>query len=47
MEEQEIFAANRWMQLMQNALTETEMPVGAKQILTAYFESTATAMINR
>jgi hemoglobin len=40
-------ARDRWMQLMQNALSETEMPVEAKQMLSAYFASTATAMINR
>ena len=40
-------ARDRWMQLMENALTETEMPADAKQILRAYFESAATAMINR
>jgi hemoglobin len=42
-----VAARDRWIQLMQNALTETEMPTRAKQILGAYFESTATAMINR
>jgi hemoglobin len=40
-------ARARWMQLMENALAETEMAEQAKQILRAYFESTATAMINR
>jgi hemoglobin len=40
-------ARDRWMQLMKNALAETEMPVEAKQILREYLESAATAMINR
>lgn len=40
-------ARDRWMQLMENALRETDMPREAEQILRAYFESAATAMINR
>lgn len=40
-------ARDRWMQLMRNALAETEMPAEAKQLLGSYFESAATAMINR
>lgn len=40
-------ARDRWMELMRNALDETEMPAEAKQILREYFESAATAMINR
>jgi hemoglobin len=40
-------ARDRWMQLMENALAEVEMPQEAKQILRSYFESTATAMMNR
>jgi hemoglobin len=40
-------ARDRWMQLMENALAETEMPAEAKRILRAFFESAATAMINR
>jgi hemoglobin len=39
-------ARDRWMQLMENALAETEMPGEAKQILRAFFDSAATAMIN-
>ncbi|HTU47962.1 MAG TPA: globin [Bryobacteraceae bacterium] len=40
-------ARDRWLRLMANALQETNMPAEAKQILWTYFESTATAMINR
>jgi hemoglobin len=40
-------ARDRWMKLMESALAETEMPQEAKQILRSYFESTATAMMNR
>ncbi len=40
-------ARNRWVQLMENAIRETDIPMEAKQILLAYFESAATAMINR
>jgi hemoglobin len=40
-------ARDRWLRLMASALEETGMPAEAKQILWTYFESTATAMINR
>jgi hemoglobin len=40
-------ARDRWMKLMDNALAQVEMPEEAKQILRSYFESTATAMMNR
>ncbi len=40
-------ARDRWMQLMNNALAEAAFPDDAKHILLAYFESTATAMMNR
>jgi hemoglobin len=40
-------ARDRWMKLMENALAQVEMPEEAKQILRSYFESTATAMMNR
>ncbi len=40
-------ARDRWMKLMENALTEVKMPEEAKQILRSYFQSTATAMMNR
>ena len=40
-------ARDRWLRLMASALEETDMPAEAKEILWTYFESTATAMINR
>lgn len=40
-------ARDRWMQLMNRALEEAAFPEDAKRILLAYFESTATAMMNR
>lgn len=40
-------ARDRWMQLMNKALEEAAFPEEAKQILLNYFESTATAMMNR
>jgi hemoglobin len=40
-------ARDRWMQLMNNALATVPMPDEAQQLLRAYFESTATAMMNR
>jgi hemoglobin len=40
-------AQEHWLRMMQNALRQTEIPEDAKQILWAYFESTAAAMINR
>lgn len=40
-------ARDRWMQLMNRALSRVSMPPEAESILRAYFESTATAMINR
>jgi hemoglobin len=40
-------ARNRWIQLMGNALQEVKLPAEAEQILRAYFESTATFMLNR
>jgi hemoglobin len=40
-------ARDRWMQLMRNALAEVGLPAEAERILTAYFESTATFMLNR
>lgn len=39
-------ARDRWMRLMNNALEETGVPPEPKQILLAYFEPAATAMIN-
>lgn len=40
-------ARDRWMELMERALQTVPMPDEAKQLLRAYFESTATAMMNR
>jgi hemoglobin len=40
-------ARDRWMKLMNNALEEIAAPSDVKQILLAYFDSTATAMMNR
>lgn len=40
-------ARDRWMQLMDNALSSVPMPAEAQQLLRTYFESTATAMMNR
>lgn len=40
-------ARNRWMELMNQAMASTPMPAEATDLLRAYFESTATAMINR
>jgi len=40
-------ARDRWMQLMRRALEEAEFPEDARSLLLAYFEATATAMINR
>jgi len=40
-------ARDRWMKLMESALRGIEAPEEAKEILRSYFESTATAMMNR
>jgi hemoglobin len=40
-------ARNRWMKLMRKALEETKLPEAAAQVLEAFFDSTATAMLNR
>jgi hemoglobin len=40
-------ARDRWMQLMDKALETVPMPDEAHRLLRAYFESTATAMMNR
>ena len=39
-------ARNRWMELMNRALDEVQLPPEVREVLTGYFESTATAMIN-
>jgi hemoglobin len=40
-------ARDRWLQLMSAALAEVPMPPRAGELLLAYFESTADAMMNR
>jgi hemoglobin len=40
-------ARQQWLRMMGVALTEVDIPDEAKQLLWAYFESTAAAMINR
>ncbi|MBV9081091.1 MAG: globin [Acidobacteriaceae bacterium] len=40
-------AREHWMKMMNHALDTTGIPDKAKQLLRAYFESTAAAMINR
>lgn len=40
-------ARDHWLQLMQNALSESEFPAEVKQLLWTYFESTADFMINK
>jgi len=40
-------ARDRWVQLMNTALDQIALPDEAKQLLRSYFESTATAMMNR
>jgi hemoglobin len=40
-------ARNRWMQLMDRALQETQLPADADATLRRFFESTATFMMNR
>ena len=40
-------ARDRWMELMTNALNETALPAGSDAVLRAFFDATATFMINR
>lgn len=40
-------ARDRWMKLMTNALDEVSTPPEVRRILLAYFDSTATGMMNR
>ncbi len=40
-------ARDRWMKLMNNALAEAALPPEAEAVLRAFFDSTATFMINR
>jgi hemoglobin len=37
----------RWMQLMQRAFDKVQLPAEPAAVLKSFFESTATAMINR
>jgi hemoglobin len=39
-------ARNRWIELMNRALDEVQFPQEVRTVLSNYFESTATAMIN-
>ena len=40
-------ARNRWVQMMERALSEAGLPAEAEQTLRAFFASTATFLINR
>jgi hemoglobin len=40
-------ARNRWMELMTRAMDEAQIPNEVREVLAPYFESTATAMMNR
>jgi hemoglobin len=40
-------ARNRWLELMRIAFQQTQLPPEAAAVLQGFFESTATAMINR
>ena len=40
-------ARDRWMKLMNQALDAAQLPAEVRQVLVEYFESTATAMMNR
>jgi hemoglobin len=40
-------ARDRWMALMTKALAETNLPEAAAEVLAAFFDATATAMMNR
>ena len=40
-------ARDRWMKLMNQALEQVTVPLEARELLLAYFDSTATAMMNR
>jgi hemoglobin len=43
----DVFARNRWIKLMTEALEEAELPAEVVAILKPYFENTATFMLNR
>jgi hemoglobin len=40
-------ARDRWMELMRKAMVEAELPAEAAQVLDAFFDGTATFMMNR
>ena len=40
-------ARNRWIELMQKAMLESKIPPDAAAVLLAFFDSTATFLINR
>ncbi len=40
-------ARNRWMQCMSSALETTDLPQEPKEVLHAFFDSTATLLVNR
>ncbi len=40
-------ARDRWMELMDAALTEADLPAEAQSVMREYFDSTATFMMNR
>jgi len=40
-------ARDRWVQMMERALSEAELPAEAAEVLRAFFASTATFLINR
>lgn len=43
----DIEAREHWLQMMQQALDEAALPAEAREVLWSFFESTATAMMNR
>jgi hemoglobin len=43
----DLAARNRWMELMNGALSEVNLPTDAAETLRTFFDSTATFMINR
>jgi hemoglobin len=43
----DVRARNRWIELMEGALEEVQLPAGAVEILRPFFHNTATFMLNR
>ena len=43
----DLAARNRWLQLRTNALEQSQLPTDVSKVLMSFFESTATAMMNR